>query len=154
MTFRTGYLTSRESKIWSLRRDHLIQSEISRRLDISRQAVNQALTVIDSKVERALIEAAETNNLQMKSVNSVDGIMEAYSPAHRLPVIVSLSKVNGLKVWYLYEGKCSECSQTASCQDAILSEANERGMTLSEEDKVLSPSLLALKIFSNFVGSD
>ena len=152
MTFRTGYLTSRESEIWSLRRDQLKQSEIGRRLDISRQAVNQALTVIDSKVERALIEAADANNLQIKSLNSVDGIMEAYSPAYRIPVIVSLSNVNGLKIWYLYEGKCSECTLTMSCKESIIAEVRERGMTLSENDRKLSPTQLALKVFSNLTG--
>jgi len=54
---------------------------MGRRLSISRQAVHSALSVIEAKVEKALTEAAEVNRLEIRSLNLVDGIMEAYSPA-------------------------------------------------------------------------
>ena len=151
MTFRTGYLTGRESRIWDLRRLKNKQSEIGRQLGISRQAVHKALQVIDSKVERALTEVADVNKLEVRSLNLVDGIMEAYSPAYRVPVIVSFSRANGLKVWYLYEGNCSKCGHEKTCMRMLDAEAEERGIELSRADGNLPPTQLALKIFSRFM---
>jgi len=153
LNFRFGYLTRREHRIWELRRRRLKQSEISRRLGVTRQAVHKALSVIDSKVETALTEAAEANKLEIKSLNLVDGIMEAYSPAYRVPVIVSLSNVNGLRVWHLYEGNCSQCSQVRACRRMLEAEAEERGIELTREDRRMPPTKLAWKIFSRYTGA-
>jgi predicted transcriptional regulator len=154
LTYQVGYLTRRESSIWDLRRRKLKQSEIGRRLGITRQAVHKALGIIDSKVEQAFREAAETNKLEIRSLNLVDGIMEAYSPAYQIPVIVSLSRANGLKVWHLYEGNCAQCGYERSCRQMLSAEAGERGIELTGEDRRMPPTHLALKIFSRYRGED
>lgn len=146
-----GYMTGRETDIWELRRNRLNQSEIGRRLGITRQAVHKALGVIDSKVERALTEAAETNRLEIRSLDLVEGFMEAYSPAYRIPVVVSLSRANGLKVWHLYEGDCASCGYERSCRRMLLAEAEERDVELTEGDRKIPPTHLALKIFSRYL---
>ncbi|MCW4013019.1 MAG: hypothetical protein NWF07_08515 [Candidatus Bathyarchaeota archaeon] len=150
MTFRVGYLTPRETRIWELRRHNLSQSDIGRELGISRQAVHKAYQIIDQKVEQAFMEAAETNNLMIKMVNLVDGVMNAHSPAYDIPVIVSLSKANGLKIWYLYEGNCKSCHLLSSCRSLLESEARERGIQLSATDQLMQPTKLALEIFGRF----
>jgi len=151
LAFSTGYLTGRETSIWELRRNRLNQSEIGRQLGITRQAVHKALGIIDSKVERALVEASETNRLEVMSLDLVEGIMVAYSPAYQIPVIVSLSRTNGLKVWHLYEGDCANCSYERSCRKMLLAEAEERGVELEGEDRKMPPTHLALKIFSRYL---
>jgi len=150
LTFRVGYLTQREAKIWGLRRHKLSQSDIGRELGISRQAVHKAYQIIDEKVEQAFFEAADTNKLEIKTVNLVEGIMDAYSPAHNLPVVVSLSNTNGLKVWYLYEGNCSTCHLKSSCRRVLEAEAEERGIHLSTAEKLILPTQLAHKIFGRY----
>ena len=150
MTFRVGYLTPRETRIWDLRRNNLSQSDIGRELGISRQAVHKAYQIIDQKVEQAFIEAAETNNLTVRTLNLVDGIMEAHNPAYNIPVIVSLSKTNGLKVWYLYEGKCKTCHLETSCRTLLMNEAKERGIELHTVDQIIPPTQLALQIFGRY----
>lgn len=150
MTFRVGYLTLRESNIWDLRRREHSQSEIGRELGVSRQAVHKTYQIIDDKVEQAFMEAAETNNLMVKTINLVDGVMEAHSPAHNIPVIVSLSKVNGLKVWYLYEGNCGTCNLESSCRSILEAEAQERGVTLKAVDELKPPTQLALDLFGRY----
>ena len=151
MTFRVGYLTDRETRIWGLRRNRLSQSEIGRELGISRQAIHKSYSLIDSKVEQAFVEAAETNNLEMRSINVVDGVMEAFSPAHKIQVFVTLSKVNGLKTWYLYEGNCSTCTLEKSCRSMLENEAEERGVKLRALDELLPPTKLAIKLFSRYL---
>ena len=150
MTFRVGYLTPREASIWGLRRQNLTQSDIGRELGVSRQAVHKAYQIIDHKLEQAFMEAAETNNLEIETVNVVEGIMLAYSPAHDIPVIVSISKVNGLKVWYLYEGNCDNCHLEVSCRNLLEAEALERGIHLKSLDKWVPPTQLAKEIFGRY----
>jgi hypothetical protein len=151
MAFKGGYLTPRETEIWSLRRKISNQSEIARALGISRQAVNITLNVVAEKMEQAFHECLDANNLHPRKINLVDGVMEAYSPAHQLSVIVSLSVANGLKVWYLYEGNCGRCDLERSCRRVLIGEARERGVELEPEDRRIEPTRLALKIFSRYL---
>ena len=94
---------------------------------------------------------AETNNLVVKHINVEDGLMEAYSPAHNIPVFVTLSKSNGLRVWYVHEGNCGECVRVKSCRDFVESEVKERGLKLSEEECALPPTKLVLKVFDKIL---
>jgi hypothetical protein len=150
LTFRVGYLTQREANIWYLRRQNLTQSDIGRELGVSRQAVHKAYQIIDQKLEQAFMEAAETNNLDVRTINVVDGVMIAHSPAYGIPVIVSISKVNGLKVWYLYEGNCDKCHLESSCRSLLEAEALERGIRLNSIDKWIKPTQLANEIFGEY----
>lgn len=151
MGFSSGYLTPREKTVWDLRRRNT-QSEIGRLLGISRQAAHKALELIDVKVERAFSEAAEMNGLEVRSVNLVDGVMEAYSPVYETPVFVSLSKVNGLRIWYMHEGDCGSCAGERGCRSFLEAEAAERDIQLSEEDLRSPPTQLALKVFGKYLG--
>lgn len=85
-------------------------------------------------------------------MNLVDGVMEAYSPAYRVPVIVSLSNVNGVRIWYLYEGNCGSCNRVRFCRKMLEDEADERGMELTRDERRLQPTKLALNIFSIYIG--
>lgn len=152
MSFSTAYLTPRETNVWDLRRKNKSQAEIGRILGVSRQASHRALDLIDIKIEHAFSEAATSNNLEVRSINLVDGIMEAYSPIYRTPVFVSLSRVNGLKVWYMHEGDCDSCSQEDICRKYLEAEAAERGIELTRDDWRLPPTLLAIRIFSRYIG--
>jgi len=154
MSFSTGYLTTREIKIWDLRRQGHTQAGIGKILKITRQAAFKALGIIDSKVEQAFTEAAKTNGLEIKRLYIEEGIMQAYSPAHKIPVIISLSKVNGLRIWYMHEGDCKVCVHGSSCREFLIGEAKERGLELSEDDFSLPPSLMALRVFSKYLGEN
>jgi DNA-binding XRE family transcriptional regulator len=143
-------LTPREAIIWDLRRQNHSQSEIGRKLGVSRQAVHKAFQKIDGKVEQAFMEAAETINLEVKTINLVEGVMSAHSPAYDIPVVVSLSKTNGLKLWYLYEGNCGTCHLESTCHRILKEEAKERGIFLDPADQIIPPTKLALRIFGRY----
>jgi hypothetical protein len=153
MSFSTAYLTPRETSVWDLRRRKNTQSEIGRLMGFSRQASHRALELIDIKVEKAFEEAASTNGLDVRKVNLVDGIMEAYSPVHKVPVFVSLSRANGLRVWYMHEGECGICHHEKDCRTFLEKEATERGIDLSNEDLSQPPTQLALRIFGRYIGA-
>ena len=96
------------------------------------------------------MEAADTNHLEVKTINLVEGVMIASSHAYNIPVIVSLSKTNGLKVWYLYDGNCDTCHLETSCRSILENEAKERGITLHASDSWISPTKLAGEIFGRY----
>jgi hypothetical protein len=154
MAFKGDYLTARETEIWRLRKKINNQSEIGRILGISRQAVNISLNVITEKIDKTFQAALDTNNLIPRKINLVEGVVEAYSPAYKLPVIISLSAVNGLKVWYLYDGNCKRCDLERSCRRTLLDEARERGLELEKGDDLLEPTKLAVKIFSRYLSEE
>jgi len=150
MTYLSGYLTPRESLIWGLKRRLDSVTKISTELGISRQAVYKSLNIIETKIEQAFNEALDSNKLEPILVNLAEGVMKAYSPAHDLPVIVSLSEANGLKLWYLYKGNCSKCKLELSCQRMLVKEAKERGVQLTNRDLEGEPTDLALRVFSPY----
>jgi len=122
-------------------------------MGFSRQASHHALELINIKVEKAFEEAASTNGLYVRKVNLVDGIMEAYSPVHKVPVFVSLSRANGLKVWYMHEGECGICQHEKGCRTFLEKEAAERGIDLSTEDLSQAPTQLASRVFGRYIGA-
>ena len=150
MTYLSGYLTLREQLIWRLQRTTDSVTRVSTELGITRQAVYKSLKIIEAKIEQAFNEAMDSNKLEPIQVNLAEGVMRAYSPAHDLPVIISLSETNGLKLWYLYKGNCTRCKLELSCQRMLVGEARERGARLTENDLGLEPTDLALKIFSRY----
>jgi predicted DNA-binding protein YlxM (UPF0122 family) len=153
VSFKTGYLSPRELDIWRLKRKES-QSEIGRILGISRQAVHKTLPSIDEKIELAFNEVLDTYRLKPVKINVVDGVMEAYSPAYQLPVIISLSQANGMRVWYLYEGKCDKCDLIVNCRNLLRNEIQERNIQLEPGDERLEPTKLAIKVFSRYLEED
>ena len=67
----------------------------------------------------AFHEALDTYQLKQVRVNVVDGVMEAYNSAYQPPVIISLSQSNGMKVWYLYEGKRDRRDLIVNCKNLL-----------------------------------
>jgi hypothetical protein len=153
MAFTTAYLTPRQLSIWGLRRVGKSQAEIGRELGVQRQGINEVLKKIDSKLSHALLEAAQTNKLDIHRIDTLHGILEAYSQAYSVPVIVSFTKNNGVQVWYLYEGKCRDCPRSRACLNMLWAEAIERNISLSAEDLQLTPTQLGRKIFSTLTST-
>jgi DNA-binding CsgD family transcriptional regulator len=148
MSFLSGYLTQRQIVIWSFRRQGDTQAEIGRHLAVQRQGINEALRIIDAKLSQALREAARANKLDIHHVDPFHGILEGYSQAYDVPVVVSFTKSNGVQVWYLYEGRCDRCDRRQACMNLLTAEAEERSISLTTEDCYLPPTQLGKKIFA------
>jgi DNA-binding CsgD family transcriptional regulator len=150
MSFGSGYLTPREVEIWQLRRLGFKQIDIAAKLGIHRQGVNRSIHNIDSKIGQALNEAAAVHKLDIWSTDLNQGIIEAYSQALGVPAIISFTESNGVQVWYMYKGNCSECNRVPQCRAMLLKEAEERGIILSSKDQEKPPSMIAHMIFSTY----
>ncbi len=150
--FSIGYLTPKQRRIWSWRRDGLSEGEIAEQMGVSRQAVNHAIHTIDLKVSRALMEAAKINRIEMSSPpDPVKGILVGYSHEFGVRALITYSAANGIQVWYEHEGRCEDCRYLKECQEILLREAEERDITLTDSEKRMPPSKLAQTIFQKIL---
>ena len=151
MSFRFGYLTPLQRKYWSLRRSGLTQADISREMDVTRQTVNKAFNAIDSRISKALLEAAQVNKVQINQVDPIKGFLLGRSPSLGIDVLVTFSERNGILVWYRGEGDCSECSWLSSCKRKLVMEAEDRGIPLPEDAEDTEPSKLSEILFKKIM---
>lgn len=148
---RSGYLTPKQLSFWNLRRRGMSQAEVSRKIGVTPQTTNKTLNVIDSKISRALTDAAQLHRLEIRQIDLKNGYLLGHSPTWRTDVLVTFSVSNGIQVWYKGEGDCSECSQLESCRQTLIRESEERGIALPRDRARTSPSLLADNLFKSLV---
>ena len=151
MSFRFGYLTPKQRKYWGLRRSGLTQADISRKMDVTRQTVNKTFNAIDSRVSKALLEAAQINRIETTRLDQERGYLLGRSPSLRMGVLITFSERNGIQIWYKEEGSCSECTGRDSCKQKLLIEAEDRGIQLPEKAEDKEPSELADIIFKKIL---
>jgi transcriptional regulator with XRE-family HTH domain len=142
-------------RIWDMLRKGLSQSEIARRLNISRQAVNQLAQSIPDKVTAALYDASSLNRIEPRSVDSVKGVLLGWSNEFQTEAIITANPKVGLRVWYQHNlGRCKICPDKKTCRSLLLENAAEYGISLTKKERDLEPSKLSNLIFSRVIGSD
>ncbi len=120
-------------------------------MNVTRQTVNKAFNAVDSRVSRALLEAAQVNRIEINRVDTEKGFLLGRSPSLGMEALVTFSERNGIQVWYRGEGDCSDCSWLSSCKQKLLIEAEERGIQLPEEAEDVEPSKLAEALFKKIM---
>jgi hypothetical protein len=151
MGFQFGYLTPLQRKYWGLRRSGLTQADISREMKVTRQTVNKTFNAVDSRVSKALLEAAQVNRVEISRVDPQKGFLLGRSPSLGMDVLVTFSERNGILVWYRGEGGCSECSWRRSCKQKLLIEAEDKGIPLPADAEEMEPSQLAETLFTKIM---
>jgi len=147
MSVITAYLTPRLFDIWDMARTGLQQIDIAERLDISRQAVNQALQEATAKVTKALTETATINKIAVESIDSSSGLLTGWSREFSVRAVISVTKRDGMQVWYEHVADCGHCTRYYACMAYLSRSAKERGIKLTREQKKLTPSKLAQLLF-------
>jgi len=154
MPLSTAYLTPNQLRIWSLRREDLSQADIARRLGITPQTVNKTLGTIDSKVSQALLELAQANRIQIRTVDPEKGFLLGRSLPLGMDTLITFSPANGVQVWHRREQGCDNCDEAENCRRILLSEASYRGIELPADKDSLRPSELAESLFSRMLGEE
>ncbi len=151
----TGYLTGRQLNVWDMMRDGLSQSEIARRLNVSRQAINQLVETIPEKITAALNDAAKLNRVEPRHIDTSKGILFGWSRDFQTEAVVALTPRGGLQVWYQHSlGKCEICPDKRQCKSTLLRIAADLGVPLKRQEGKLDPSKLSTIIFSRVPGRD
>lgn len=144
-------MTSKQLTIWDLNRLGYTQADIGRKIEATRQAVYDALKISLKKVDSALRHAAEANMVEIKYVDPKNGILLGVVPQDSSQVILTFSKRHGIQTWHYDEPRCQDCKWVKRCADRLMDEAEERGVSITEEEKRLPPAKLAHTIFSELI---
>jgi transcriptional regulator len=151
MSFFNAYLTPKQKNLWRLRFDGHSQSEISRKTGVTRQTINKAFGVIDTKVTKALLEGAKFNKIEISSLNMERGYLLGHSMEFGLEALMTFSDENGLQIWYKGEGNCSKCENIESCRKNLVKEAEIRGIQIPLNPENEVPSRIADILFEEIM---
>lgn len=143
-------LTDRQVLLWRLKRRGLSLGEIAKELGVSRQAVHKGLRVVEGKIRGALLSTAKACRIDVREVDAKRGYLWGWSPWMSTEVYVTFSAKNGVQVWFRHEADCRNCPLQEECRRILLSEAEERGIDLRDDEDV-EPSELAEEFFSKLV---
>ncbi len=150
MSLPIGF-TRRQLEIWSMLRDGLQQFEVAKRLGITRQAVHNVVRDINGQVEQALRAVASAAKIEVQYVDPTKGMLLGFSHETGSRVIVTFSASRGAQIWHHRQERCEECNMHANCRELILAEAEERGITLTEEEKRRTASEISRLVFSKIL---
>ena len=120
-------------------------------MGVTRQSVNKAINAIDSKVSKALLEAAELNKIEIRRVDPQKGFLLGRSSILAMTTLITFSDENGIQLWYKGEGRCSNCERVDSCREKLLTEAKVRDILLPKNAETMQPTKLADLLFKKIM---
>jgi len=148
-----AYLSNRQLSVWEMLGSGLSQSEIARMLKVSRQAVNQLAQSIPEKVTAALSDAARLNGVEPRHIDSTKGMLFGWSREFDTEAVITLNREVGLHIWYKHNlGRCKICPDKHQCRSMLLKTAEVLGISLTSDEKELTPSSLSSLVFSRARG--
>lgn len=130
---------------WAMRRNGVPNITIANQLGISRQAVSRALLLMDGKIEAALREMANANQIVIEKINTERGILIGRSIPFQTAAIIFVSEKHGVQVWYEHEGDCGACQRYTDCIELIWDYATELGIRI---EKTADPTKMAEELFT------
>ena len=129
---------------WAMRRSGVPNITIANQLGISRQAVSRALLLMDEKVQTALKEMANANQIAIDSINTERGILIGRSIPFQTAAIIFVSEKHGVQVWYEHDGDCGTCQRYTECIELLWDYAGELGIRI---EKTADPTEMAEELF-------
>ena len=137
-------MNEKQFGFWAMRRSGVSNITIANKLGISRQAVSRALLVMDEKIETALREMANANQIAIETINTERGILIGRSIPLQTAAIIFVSEKHGVQVWYEHDGDCGACPRYTECIELLWDYAAELGIRL---EKTAEPTKMAEELF-------
>ncbi len=137
-------MDEKQFAFWKMRRSGTPNITIANLLGISRQAVSKALLVMDGKIESALREMANANQISIDKINAERGILIGRSIPFQTAAIIFVSEKYGVQVWYEHDGDCGTCQRYTECIELLWNYANELGFKI---EKTADPTKMADELF-------
>ena len=133
-------MNDKQFAFWKMRRSGSPNITIANLSGISRQAVSKALLVMDGKIESALREMAQANQIAIEKINAERGILLGRSVPFVTPAIIFVSEKYGMQVWYEHDGDCGTCQRYTECIELLWDYATELGIRIK---KTADPTKMA-----------
>lgn len=135
----------KQFEFWKMRRNGQPNVTIAGLLGISRQAVSRALLLMDEKIESGLREMARANQIEIRSVDPVRGILLGRSIPFSTDAIIFVSEKHGMQVWYEHDGDCAACTRYTECIELLWDVATELGLKI---ERCNDPTKMADELFT------
>jgi DNA-binding CsgD family transcriptional regulator len=145
-------LSQRQKTVWSLVNLGLSISAIAKKLNTTRQYVNQTKLKAETKISTTLLDIAKANDLQIIRVYPKKAILLGYHPALNRKVIITYTTRYGIKVWYWHDKPEEITNKTFlnNTQKYLLDIVKEQNIKI-EEPTDIHPAKLAHIIFSKLI---
>ncbi len=141
-------LTKGQGRIWELRFQGYRAADISREIGKSRQYVSKSLQSADSKIYRALSEAARMNRVMIRTMDPERGFLVGHTREFDSTILITFSPRDGINIWRPHEGQCIGCPDEDSCRAHLVEEARRLRVELGKEETSLPPAVLAGLVFT------
>jgi len=138
-------MDDKQFTFWKMRRSGTPNITIANRLGISRQAVSKAILVMDEKIESALRDMAQSNQITIDTINAERGILLGQSIPFQTAAIIFVSGKHGVQVWYDHDGDCGTCQRYTECIELLWDYATELGIRI---EKTAEPTKMAEELFT------
>ncbi len=145
-------LSQKQKTVWSLILKGLSVSAIAKKLNTTRQYVNQTRLTTESKLSSTLLEVARVNDLQISRVYPREGLLVGFHPGLNRKAILTYSTNQGIRIWYWYDHPEEVTNQEflRKTREYLLDLAEERGIEVEPTSQV-HPGRLAQTIFEQLV---
>lgn len=130
---------------WALRRNGVANIAIAQQMGISRQAVSRALHLMDQRIESALREMAQANQIEIAAIHAGRGVLLGRSVPFNTAAIIFVSQKHGMQVWYEHDGDCGTCPRYTECIELLWDYATELGVKIK---KTTDPTAMADELFT------
>jgi len=147
MAAPAGFST-KQLEAWHMRRGGLTLNEIGVRLGVTKQAVSRSLRETEFKITSTLEMTAKAANIETRHLDASKGILLGFSHETGESVVVTFSARHGPHIWHHGSRRCDGCALHDECVKLILDEADERGINLTEAERVKPPAGIARGVFS------
>ena len=138
-------MNEKQFAFWKMRRSGSPNITIANLLGISRQAVSKALLVMDEKIESALREMAQANQIAIDTINAERGVLLGRSIPFVTAAIIFVSEKHGMQVWYEHDGDCGTCQRYTECIELLWDYATELGIKIK---RTADPTKMAEELFT------
>ena len=138
-------MDEKQFAFWKMRRSGTPNISIANLLGISRQAVSKAILLMDGKIESALREMAQSNQIAIDKINAERGILLGRSIPFQTAAIIFVSEKHGVQVWYDHEGNCGTCQRFCECTELLWDYATELGIRIK---RTADPTKMAEELFA------
>lgn len=121
-------------KYWDLRRRGMTQSEIARKFDISRQAVNKSIKLHEREVMYRLLENAQTSGALVEWFDASRGVLIGVTPQlGNLPLLMILDYGNKVRTYFDQSGNPDIELARSTIEDIKSTVRSSLGIDVSDE---------------------
>ncbi|MGQ4892829.1 MAG: hypothetical protein ACP6IP_10140 [Candidatus Njordarchaeia archaeon] len=112
-------IPKKQEKVWCMHLKGIPQSEIARKLGLSRQAISLYLREAVAKLNRYFIELSEVMDLDIKKLDAFKGFLIGINRQTGEKVYLIYIPSVGVRALYYSEKRPLRCSEYSNCKEII-----------------------------------